>query len=350
MHKKFQELEEKLNKKLDHMLIEKRSSFDAKEDSEFIRKNEQRDNISQLKVVNRDNQNNIKLEGSMLEFVDIKKSPEEPPYGSIFDDSCSICSNPIYFIKYSCCICRNTILCEICEKDHSHPCIKFKEKEVSTVEEVFTYLISQQQNRRGSELNKSFFKKVKEISENLFERKFKANIDVFSQKFAMRPNRTIKIPVLITNESKNTIPPNKILVMARNNKDLIVKTQICKYEIHPKQKVEVSLECTSSQQLKSYDFEILLYSNEVNIEAEVIPMKIEVNNDEDEEEIDSFFAMQPKILTLEKFQKEIIMHVIKSGTSVKHPYVIYNTLIKFNWDLDLAMNELVLKDQGLGYI
>ena len=67
-----------------------------------IQKSSNNNNINQLNINNIDNQKDL------LEL-------------------CTICKNIIKEkIKFECCICDKCILCETCEKNHQHPCIKFK--------------------------------------------------------------------------------------------------------------------------------------------------------------------------------------------------------------------------------
>jgi hypothetical protein len=296
-----------------------------------------------LEKIEKDDQNNIKLEGSDMEYVDIElKQP--PKHLDIFNDICSICSRNIHSIKFTCCICTNLTACEKCESLHLHPMIKFKTKELSTKDDILYYMINNLEPK-NIESYKNLIKKAKEISENLFEKKFKLKMYQYSDYFTVRPNKKFKIPLIIHNDSKEKIPKSKISILTKNHKDLKISSQLIDSEISGRERFEINLECESNDQLKLYDFQIFIYSPEVKIECEPLNMKIEVNNDEEEESMNEYFAMYSKILSISKKEKSMIKKILQDGICQKHPYVIYNIMNKYNWDLEKALDELTYDDR-----
>ena len=284
----------------------------------------------------RDSQNNIKLQGSNLEFVDISKDSSPPD--AIFNDICSICSRNIFFNKFLCCICNNMAACENCEPTHFHPMIKFKSAHISSKEEILNLVISQQEIKTP-ELTKNVFRRIREISESIFEKKFKLRTHVFTNYISVRPYKKFKIPFYIYNES-DMMPRNKLLVLTRNNKDLIVTPYLVDFDLHPREKCEIFLECESKEQIKIHDFEIFLYHPNAKIDCESVDIKIEINLDQEEESLNEYFSMFPILTAIPKNQKEIMYKIIKEGISTKHPIVIYNIMIKYDWNVDEAIDEL----------
>jgi len=281
-----------------------------------------------------------------VEFVNIKSDFKKPPADAIYNDVCTICSGNIFFIKYSCCICRDMIVCDQCEGGHSHPMIKFKEKELKTKEEVLGYMVKDTLDYNDKEkdigkVDKGMFKKLRELSDNIFDgKKYKLRLHSFTAKFSVRPNKRFKIPIVLLNETNKTIPNCNILVLTRHNKDLKITPINLGCDIFPKEQHELVLECESNTQLKTYDFEIIVYSPTAKIEAEPLKMQVEVNNDMEEENMNEFLAMYSKILSIPKKEKEIIIRIVKNGISIKHPYIIYNILVRNGWDIDGSMEEL----------
>lgn len=344
MTNKLKQLEENLNSSLQNYVsipvLEKSHFYKTENKIDFEISSIQPLNSKKecLEKIEKDDQNNIKLEGSEMEYVDIElKNPAK--HLDIFNDICSICSRNIHYIKFICCICINLTTCNKCESLHLHPMIKFKTKELSSKDDIIYYMIS---NLEPNNLDsyKNIIKKAKEISENLFEKKFKFKMYQFSDFFTVRPNKKFKIPLIIHNDSKNKIPKSKIIILTKNNKDLIISSQLIDFEISGSERFEINLDCKSNGQLKLYDFEIFMYSPEVKIECPPLKIKIEVNNDDEEENINEYFVMYNKILSISKKEKSMIKKIIEDGICQKHPYIIYNIMNKYNWDLEKALDDL----------
>ena len=80
-----------------------------------------------IKDIQKDRQNIIKIENSDLEFVDINENFTKKPNTAPFDDICSMCSSKIYFKKYIYIFCCDCVLCQDCQEEHLHPIIKCKQ-------------------------------------------------------------------------------------------------------------------------------------------------------------------------------------------------------------------------------
>jgi hypothetical protein len=332
MTSKLTQLEAKINNKLEAMVKEKQHNEAAVNYMGFSICAERKKSNDVI-----DEQNNIKLEDSSLEFVNIENSRK--PLDFIFDDICSICSGNIYKNKFSCCICNNMILCEKCEDCHDHPLMKFKTREFASKDDILHYMLSNH-DKKNLQVDKSLFKKMKDLSDDIFDIKYKLSINLFSYKLTARPNKKFKIPVIIANDSGKTIPKSKLIIISRNNKDLKVRPTTIETDISRKEKVEVYLECETNSQLKTYDFELSVFSANSKVICDPVNVIIDVNNDQEEEELNEYFIMYPKILGINKEEKKIIRNILQERISDKHPYILYNILIKYNWDTGLALSEL----------
>jgi len=219
-----------------------------------------------------------------------------------------------------------------------HPMIKFKENEMKSKEEVLVYMV----NEADLKLEKGIIKKIKEFSHNILDqsRKYKLTLITFCNSFCIRPGKRFKLPVIVYNPTKQTVPACNMLLLCRNNKDLKLSPLVIVSEMDSHEQYELMLEGESNSQLKRYDFELFLFSTNLKIESNSLRICIEVNEDEEEERMNEFLAMHSKIISLAKKQKEIIIRIIRENISIKHPYVIYNILMKHRWNVDEAIEDL----------
>src|SRR5690348_9663762 len=112
------------------------------------------------------------------------------------------------------------IICEKCEIYHMHPLLKVKEKEFFTKECVFNFMITKQE-KNNTNIEKSFFKKIKKFSHNLFEKNCIFKMFIFSNHFTVRPLKKFKITIIIYTNNKNKLTHYcQILILVINNKNL----------------------------------------------------------------------------------------------------------------------------------
>jgi hypothetical protein len=260
-----------------------------------------------------------------------------------FNEKCCICSQEICGIKYSCLICLNMISCQYCQTMHLHPMLSVKSTESTepfSFEDFSNFMLQKMTEKKNKENNRGFFRK---ISENFFEKKTKPKIYVYSNIFSVRANKKFKIPIILCNENEHDYPSNSLIVLTRGNLDLQISQLFINSEISSRS--EFNLDCQSSNRLRSYDYEIILYSKKEKAELEVVNMKIDVNEDQDEDLINDYFAMYSKILAIPKKEKEMIMYINKKQICLRHPYIIYNIMTQHNWNLDEALDDLTFDDE-----
>ena len=126
---------------------------------------------AKLPKTKKTNQNIIKIKDSSLEFVNLEENFVKKPENAPFDDICSICSSKIHYIKYICVVCKDCILCQKCEDEHKHPVLKCKFNQLSTLEDIYTYI-----NTNNSEIKKNQ-KNNQGFLSNIFSNKFEFKLE-----------------------------------------------------------------------------------------------------------------------------------------------------------------------------
>lgn len=262
------------------------------------------------------------------------------PY-KIFSAKCVNCNQQIFRIKYVCCICKNYILCNICEKYHNHPILKFKSKDLSSIKSIINY-ISTHHNLNNTK--QSFSLKKNFISGLLFDNNNKQQLLITTEndKFTLRPCKILNITVSIENKSNSIIPSNSLCFMIKNFGNLVIGNTKIESDINALEKVEYELSFEASLQRKLYNVEISLYCVDTKrkIESNSINVEIEVNDDIEEEELNEYFKKYSKIKQCCKEKKEIIRYLMHEGLAKCHPYIIKKTLEAYDWNIDMAIEDI----------
>ena len=251
-------------------------------------------------------QNLIKIEDSSLEFVNLEENYAQKPENAPFDDCCSICSSKIYYHKYICVVCKDCILCPKCEIEHDHPVLKCKSNQLSTLESVYIYINTRNQLVKDNKNNNSGF------LSSIFSKQHELKLECNSYSFTMRPNKKIKIPISISNLSgvEFDCGKNKLALFGRNNKDLKIYTVLLEDKINKSEQIETFITIESNSICKMYDFNIELFSLLTSkLKNNILNFKVEVNNDNEEEDLNIFFKEYPKILIESKKIKEGIKKI-----------------------------------------
>lgn len=269
----------------------------------------------------------------IVDFVNIQNSSKRKINSSVvfIEDICGICSGEIIKIKYQCLVCENLTICDICERKHSHPVIKFKGLEISTIEDAMILLESFKQAKLHA-------KKYFDIG--VFDKTYKVRFKVLSRTFSMRPNTKAQLYFTLINDCKNEIPSG-LIIMAKYNKDLKVSAYQIRDPLPQKATLEIILDFESNELTKLYDFELFCFHKQLKVDNEKFGMKVDVNNDEDEEQINLSFAKYPKLICTPKEAKNKVMKILNEGLCSHTPYVIYSCLIRSNFNLELALNYLL---------
>lgn len=287
----------------------------------------------------KDRQNLIKIEDSSLEFVNIDESFKKKPDSAPFNDFCSICSSPIYFQKYICIVCKDCALCPKCEVEHSHPVIKCKYSQLSNLNDIFIYLNKNNPDVKkylASSSNGGFFGGLP---------KYEFKLECYNFEFSMKQNKVIEIPVSLINLNKNKIDGNelKLILFARNNKDLKINNKEINKIIDYKEECKTKIFVESGDVCKNYNFEIDLFSSsdKVKIICNPLSIKLSVNNDKEEEEINKDFIKYPNIVICSKEMKKNIRKIYQNPDIKQDPPTIWQHLQKSNGNVEEATKSLL---------
>ena len=304
------------------------------------------------KEIIKDRQNVVKIKDSdiNLDFVDISKDFLKKPKICPFDEVCSICSSKIYFNKFICVVCKNCILCENCEKDHLHPVLKCKQSQLSTLEDIYKFL-----SKNNTEI---YNMKVEENinKNNLIMGLFNGLINVIeleldcnSLNFSMRPNTKILIPISVHNLSNQEFDCEKykIVLYARNNKDLKVHEKLINQKINGLEQIDVNMLLESNDFCKIYYFTVELYSVEkISIKYNILSFKLEVNNDEEDEKLNEEFKNYPKIIVMPKNIKKGVKTIMEDKSIKRDPITIMEFLKNNDGDVSKTIQVLKTMDEN----
>ena len=227
-------------------------------------------------LINAEKQNIIKIKDSSLEFVNIDDDFTNKPKDAIFDDICSICSAKIYYEKYLCIVCKDCIICPNCEFNHLHPVIKWKNNQLSNLNSIFLFL--SYNNKTIKKLNSNNNGGIFGSNKPKYEFKLESN----SYEYSMKTKCKMELPINIISLNKINVDCKKlkIVLLARNIKDLIIYNKELDNTIRPGETLKTFISIESSLFSKIYNFNIVLFSTEdINIEFNILSIKLKVLND-----------------------------------------------------------------------
>ena len=255
-------------------------------------------------------------------------------------EQCKICDKLIKEkIKYECCICDKCILCENCEKNHEHPCIKFKKKNFFLNSLKSCHFFISQKHNINSLLS---FKQIKNIFSNAtYDLIIQLDID---DHIEFSPNTLIEIPFKIKNFSDFPINSEDFIIISRNFSIVNITYDIKdKFIIQPKNFINKKLLCQSYNKKGREIINVEIYSNKIKIrENKNIRENIEIviSDDEENKELNKKFIFFPKIQLLNKLRKKMLLYILDNHFVEKSVTQIYESLKNNKWDLDAALNEL----------
>ena len=176
---------------INNNVIENKSEINKeKENIIFNNNNKNNNQINSINIIENNNKNN-----NLIEIVEI----------------CTNCKKLIKDkIKYECCLCDKCVLCQICEKAHDHPCIKFKLGETILTNLIDCHSFISQKQKFSGVLP---IKYIKSIFNNTFDIILQLGIDSHIE---IRPNKSFEIPVLIKNYSESPITSNEFILIIKN--------------------------------------------------------------------------------------------------------------------------------------
>ena len=280
-----------------------------------------------------------KIKDYSLEYLNLDNTYPEKPNNSPFEDNCSICNSKMYYIKYICVIC-NCFLCPKCEIEHEHPLLKCKYSQFSSLESIYIYLNTKNQEVKNNKNNSSNF------LSNIFSNKYELKLKCESNTFTMRPETKKTIPITIFNLSSGEIDcsKNKVALYSKNNNDLKVYTHFVKNKLNKNESCEASIIIESNDKIKEYIFYIEVYSLLSNkLKNNILNFKVKINNDQEEEELDNYFKDYPIITIESKDIKKGVKRIYEDSKNKKKidPPTILKHLKKNKGNVDETFYDLI---------
>lgn len=291
------------------------------------------------RIKKKENQNIVKIKDSSLEFVNLEENFSKKPEDALFDDCCSICSSKIYYIKYMCVICKDCILCPKCEIEHEHPTLKCKFPQLSTLKDIYIYI-----NTKNSEIKNN--KNAGGFLSDIFNNKSELKLECNSYQFSMRKNSKKIIPIVVYNLSGNDfdLKKNKIIIFARNNKDLNVHTKFLEGVMNKNDNLKIHVTVESVDICKTYDFTLELFSNSnAKLKSNELKFKVEINEDNDDDKLNEFFEKYqdfPEIFIEPANIKNAVKKILENTSTKFEPINILKSLKNNKGNIEETLNEL----------
>ena len=288
--------------------------------------------------INSERQNIVKIKDSSLEFVNIDDDFNKKPKDSLFDDVCSICSSKIYYEKYICLVCKDCIICNNCELSHLHPVIKWKNNQLSSLNNIFLFLSYHNKSIQNLNLNNnsSFFGSNKP--------KYEFKLESKNLEYTMKPKEKIEISINIINLNKFDIDCKKLklILFGSNTKDLIIYNKELENKIKKDEILSSSISIESSNFCKIYNFNIVLYSTDnIEIVCNMLSFKLKVYIDYEEENLNTYFKDFPNIIKENKNIKKNIKKIMENNKIKQDPLTILNLLKENNGNVNETIQKLI---------
>lgn len=160
----------------------------------------------------------------------------------------------------------------------------------------------------------------------------------------MGNNQERMINLLIKNNNKFVIPKNTLGIFIKNQFDLniVIKDEMLFNDIQPGMEVPITLYIRSNEKslFETYNLKIEVMNNSLDIIAKPMDLKIDIKNDEEENELNNHFTEFPSIILLPKDKKKKLQYIINEKLSLKTPQEIKAIMEKFKWSIDQAIVDL----------
>ena len=250
-------------------------------------------------------------------------------------EKCSICESKLKEIKYICCICNQCTLCEECELYHNHPCFKYKNTFISSLNEICDF-ISKNYDYNIPHESSTYTK--------FFRKEYDLKIEPYSDlEFSIRPNKVINIPIKILNYSKEEIDSNQIIILCKNQKKIYLSSPKEKFKIKGEEYF-LNIKCiTPERPCGKENIFIEIYSQELPIKSSrrlIYEYVIEVNYDSEDDKLNMELKNDESIYCFNKEHKRIALKLMKSSGNIYKIKNILNCLFENNWDSNKALKAL----------
>lgn len=254
-----------------------------------------------------------------------------------FSEYCNLCYKNVGNTKYVCSLCVNCNLCSNCEQEHIHPVVKCTGLHLSTIPEIYKYFKFHQMKtvKKPSIFFSNISNKFKK------DQQFEFKLSTLTTEISMEKNDQWVITVTI--ENTMNVPFDQsldLMLIARNTKDLKMEEMKINNSFHQREVFEYLIKIGSGNENREIDMLLELYSTKVQVNANVLNIKIKVSDKVDDKDLNDYFAKYPNIIVLQKDQKEIIKKIIDNKITTEHPYIILSICKNVKWNYDDAAKEL----------
>ena len=220
---------------------------------------------AEIPIENSNNEQNLNI--AQVE----KESKRIITFSSEFSsEKCDICGGALNTVKFICCICSTCTMCDLCEAEHPHPTVKYKTHFLSNLKETYVFIQTKQDVPKNKFINNIMSKEIELTLE-----------PVIDTEITMRPNQTVKIPILIQNNSKVDIKSDDFCLFVRNFKKVkIFFDEAFKFTVKSRSSISINLICSSKYALCKEEIEVELYSNVIKIKESkktTCKLTVEVN-------------------------------------------------------------------------
>ena len=266
-----------------------------------------------------------------------KEKPKEKKEKIFIKEECSICKNKLEDVKYICTICDNYILCDKCEINHPHPLIKYKNLLFSdNIKSIITYQECKNKDLKGKQ---SFLQKI--IGNNL--NKVQIIPGLINNQFTMRPNQKRIFQLKLINQSDVNISANQLFLIFKNYDNLIINYKNNIGSIESKKSFLINIEIISSKDIKNYEINAEIFSEDFKFQSETLKIKVIVDNDLEDNKLNERLKDYPDLFLIPIDQKKRIISIYDDQLSIKPPNEIYFILLKHKWNIEAALDDLTTK-------
>ena len=304
-------------------------------DNNIIERKEKNNNINLIKEENKDKNNINNIVSNKNDFKKIDNL-----LNNVFDkETCTICNKNLNNIKYICIICHKFILCNKCGEKHDHPCLIYKTPFISSLGETYDFI------------GKNFI-----FSSNIFLKKNQRNICLFllgDSKICLRPNKGVLIPLKIVNNSNTIISSRDFIILAKGNKYINISYDCSSiFKIKPNSFYILKLKCITPKQLCKENINLEMYSNNYVLKESPnlkINFNIEINEDNEEENLNSKLCFDEMAILYNKEHKKILISLLENQLKGYQVDEIIDLVINYKWNKEkiiLYLNTLPTEDNN----
>lgn len=314
---------------------------------QIIPENEIVNDDSLLKVLENSNLQSTSIipENNNKSTINKSKIPQQPLYrnspkdsdklqGAFGEVNCGLCKRQIEFEKYLCMFCNNLILCQNCEKNHSHPVIKLK---VPFFSSTFKEIMFQYNNITNPQKRIGVFLKTPELSLSTNLYKNTITMGIFKIRY---------FTLTISNKSEIDINPNMLTLKVLNQKDLTFTYEENIPFIKHHDKLSIPIKVFSNFENEDYAITLQLFYPMDHIHLfdsfSISPIQISIKIIEncEEDNLWDYFQAYPNYLYLPPSQQKQLMYLKTEMFSDRPMDEIYAILKAKNWDLSKSILTL----------